>query len=101
MKIQDIFSYFNFPAVGSGPTLINPGPKPLVSPFGPGYSMHPELSRSAWKYFITQSAYISLPIAVGLWSGSLYVLTASEHRTTNVIGEMSIPVTEDNPFFRR
>lgn len=32
------------------------GPKPLVSPYGPNYAMHPELSRSGIGYVASQAA---------------------------------------------
>ncbi len=44
---------------GSG--LARSGPKPLVSPYGPGYSMHPELSRSGAGYLMSR---LFVPTAV-------------------------------------
>ncbi len=97
MNIQELLSYFNVPAIGASPTVINPGPKPLVSPFGPGYSMHPELSRSAIGYFLGQTAFVTAPMALGIWSGSLFVLTASEHQVKGITGEaqLGLPVTNE------
>ncbi len=42
-------------------SLPNLGPKPLVHPFGPGYSMHPELSRSGLAVIASRAF---LPVAV-------------------------------------
>ena len=43
-----------------GGTRTYSGPKPLVSPYGPNYAMHPELSRSGIGYVASQAA---LPLA--------------------------------------
>jgi len=52
----------------TGPRVVNSGPKPLVSPFGPGYSMHPELSRSGLGYLLART--IVPTIIVGTVVGS-------------------------------
>lgn len=44
------------------------GPKPVVHPHGPGYAMHPELSRPAVGYIVstvtTPALFIGPPIAL-------------------------------------
>jgi len=51
-----------------GMTRTYSGPKPLVSPFGPNYSMHPELSRSPigaiTSVAVIPAAYFVTPIAL-------------------------------------
>ncbi|AXH78998.1 MAG: hypothetical protein [Circular genetic element sp.] len=48
--------------------LPNFGPKPLVSPYGSGYAMHPELSRSGAAYLASRmmgpTAYVLAPIVL-------------------------------------
>ena len=46
--------------------LRNFGPKPLVSPYGPHYQMHPELSRSAFGILHHRAAPIYLPVAAAV-----------------------------------
>jgi hypothetical protein len=51
------------------------GPKPLVSPFGPGYSMHPELSRSAMGYLVRSvvvSPFFLVPTVTALASVGIH-----------------------------
>ena len=49
---EDIFEHLTEPnhvrmQSPSGQTPTYSGPRPLISPYGPNYSMHPELSRPA------------------------------------------------------
>jgi len=72
--IQDVFLYtvkhlFNSDEIVSVPlgrgNLPNFGPKPLVSPFGPHYDMHPELSRAggpAIYYAAAVAGYVGFPV---------------------------------------
>ena len=89
--IQDIFFYMVKNVFGSDVgisvpiargNLPNFGPKPPVHPFGPGYSMYPELTRSAGPalYYggaaaLVGYAYASSMIAESKAIGSI---TASE-----------------------
>ncbi len=46
------------------------GPKPPVHPWGPGYDIHPELTRSGGSVLLSQSivpaAYVGLPVGLAL-----------------------------------
>ncbi len=59
MNIRQIQEYFQWPTgfSSSAPS----GPKPLVSPYGPGYSMHPELSRSLMRIIASRALLVAVP----------------------------------------
>ena len=67
----------------SGQTVPGYGtPKPLVSPYGPHYSMHPELSRPAIGYIgshFTGPMVLALPIIVLAEMNRMVIEDAPEH----------------------
>lgn len=72
---------------GARGNLPNFGPKPLVHPFGPGYDLHPELSRAAGPgaYIAATVAVIGYAYAVSMYSESESIksIVGSENIDTN------------------
>ena len=48
-QIENIGELIQYPSGFGSPKVAT---KPMVSPYGPGYSMHPELSRSGLGYLL-------------------------------------------------
>jgi hypothetical protein len=73
---------------GARGNLPNFGPKPQVHPFGPGYDLHPELSRSGLAVILSR---LAPPVAIATtYAASMYVeqaaiknIVASENIDTN------------------
>ena len=59
MNRRDIIDYLSHLdaifAPKSGPTVVNPRSKVPVHPWGPGYSIHPELTRSGSMYLLMRA----------------------------------------------
>ncbi|AXH77486.1 MAG: hypothetical protein [Circoviridae sp.] len=78
LSVKRLFDmvFVDTPSIGmTSPSTPRFGPTPPVHPFGPGYAMHPELSRPAVGYLLSTAVIPAL--VVGTVVGSVIGETAA------------------------